>query len=91
MARFADTVTYCIINNYNLSMNSHFNPLCALIEILNLTACAMLVINCVQAGANEPSAFLGAHHCFTAYEGGPLLVSRFFPTTLGKIESGAVL
>ena len=51
----------------------------------------MLVINCVQADANEPSAFLGAHCCFTVHEGGPSLVSRFFLTTLGRIESGAVL
>ena len=54
------------------------NPLGAVIEIRNLIACAMLVINCVQADANEPSAFLGAHRCFTAHEGGPSLVSRFF-------------
>ena len=67
------------------------NPLGAVIEIRNLTACAMLVINCVQADANESFAFLGAHCCFTALERGPSLVSRFFPTTLGRIESGAVL
>ena len=62
-----------------------------MIEIRNLTACAMLVFNCVQADANKPFAFLGAHCCFTAHEGGPSLVSRFFPTTLDRIESGAVL
>ena len=66
-----------------------------MIEIRNLTACTMLVINCVQADAidsrvNEPASFLGAHHCFTAH-GGPSLVSIFFQTTLGRIESGAVL
>ena len=68
-----------------------FSPLGAVIEIRNLTACAMLVIYCVQADANEPSTFLGAHRCFTAHEGGLSIVSRFFPTTLGRIESGAVL
>ena len=68
-----------------------FNPLGTVIEIRNLTACAMLVINCVQADANKPFAFLGIHCCFTAHEGGPSLVLRFFQTTLGRIESGAVL
>ena len=68
------------------------NPLGALIEITNLSACAMPVINnCVQADANEPFAFLGAHCCFTAHEGGRLLVSRFFPTTLDRIEIEPVL
>ena len=67
------------------------SPLGAVIEIRNLSACAMPVINCVQADANEPFTFLGAHCCFTAHEGGPSLVSRFFPTTLDRIESGPVL
>ena len=63
-----------------------------MIEIRNLTACAILVIiNCLQPDANEPSAFVGAHRCFTAHEGGPSLVSRFFQTTLVRIESAAVL
>ena len=63
-----------------------------MIAIHNLTACAMLVIiNCSQAEANEPSAFVGVHRCFTAHEGGPSLVSSFFPTTLGRIKSAAVL
>ena len=34
------------------------SPLGAMIEICNLTACPMLVINCVPADANEPFAFL---------------------------------
>ena len=67
------------------------NPLGTVIEIRNLTACAMLVINCVQADTNEPFAFVVAHCCFTAREGDPSLVSRCFPTTLGKIESETVL
>ena len=44
-----------------VSCNIDVNPLGAMIEIRNFTACAMLVINCVQAHANdcnEPSAFL---------------------------------
>ena len=53
------------------------NPLGALIEIRNLTTYAMLVINCEQSDANELSAFLRAHHCFTAHKAGPSLVSRF--------------
>ena len=67
------------------------NPLGTVIEIHNLTACAMLVINCVQADANELFVFFGARCCFTAHEGGTTLVSRFFPNILGRIESGAVL
>ena len=62
-----------------------------MIEISNLTACAMPVINCVQADANELFAFLGAHCYFKAHEGGSSLVSRVFSTTLGIIEGGAVL
>ena len=54
------------------------NPLGAVIEIRNLSACAMPVINCVQADANELFAFLGAHCCFTVHKGGPSLVSSFF-------------
>ena len=45
------------------------NPLGAAIEKRNLTACATLVINYVYTDANDPSAFLGAHRCFTAHEG----------------------
>ena len=63
-----------------------------MIEIRNLTVCAMLVIiNCLQADTNEPFAFVGTHRCFTAHEGGPSLVLRFFQTTLGRIKSAAVL
>ena len=40
---------------------------------------------------DKSSAFLGAHLSFTTREGGPLLVSRIFPNTLGKSESRALL
>ena len=67
------------------------NPLGAAIEIRNLSVCAMPVINCVQADANEPFAFLGAHCRFRAHDGGLPLVSRFLLTTLDRIESEPVL
>ena len=67
------------------------NPLGAVIEIPNLSVCAMPVINCVQADGNEPFAFLGAHCRFRAHEGGPPLVSRFFLITLDRIECEPVL
>ena len=66
-------------------------PLGAAIEIRNLSVCAMPVINCVQADANEPFAFLGAHCRFRAHDGGLPLVSRFLLTTLDRIESEPVL
>ena len=71
--------------------STSFNPLGAAIEIRNLSVCAMPVINCVQADANEPFAFLGAHCRFRAHDGGLPLVSRFFLTTLDRIESEPVL
>ena len=51
----------------------------------------MPVINCVQADANEPFAFLGAHCRFRAHDGGLPLVSRFLLTTLDStLGSSAV-
>ena len=49
----------CLQNK--ISIKLPVNRLGAVIEIRNLTTCAMLVINCVQADANEPFAFLVAH------------------------------
>ena len=70
---------------------SGYVPLGAVFEICNLSACAMPVINCIQADGNELFAFLGAHCCFTVHEGGHFASLKFFPTTLDRIESEPVL
>ena len=84
-ASFLACVEECISERESWRFEEGLKPLGAVIEIRNLSACAMLVINCVQADANELFAFLGAHCCFTS------LVSRVFLTTLDRIECGPVL
>ena len=63
----------CLVFVYMFRVGNHWwinftglflNPFGAMIEIRNVIACAMLVIiNCLQADANEPSAFV--HHLST--------------------------
>ena len=88
---FVSSVMTIIMNMKDDHYEYVFNPIGAAIEIRNLSVCAMPVINCVQADANEPFAFLGAHCRFRAHDGGLLLVSRFFLTTFDRIESEPVL